>query len=98
MERASRFRAACPEFVRMIRQFEMNYVFRAAEGFAKTSSHFEVIKEEARNSYDDGRYGFTVVACRSRSQAAEKMAEYEARTGGSAVLIQSLRAIYSTSL
>ena len=93
-ERAGRFRAACPEFVRMIRQFDMNYVFRAAEGFAKTSSHFDVIQEEARTSSWDGRHGFTVVACRSRSQAAEKMKEYKDRTGGSAVLIQSLRAIY----
>ena len=94
VERAGRFRAACPESVRMIRQFDMNYVLRAAEGFAKTSSHFDVIREEARTSSWDGRHGFTVVACRSRSQSAEKMAEYKARTGGSAVLIQSLRAIY----
>lgn len=73
-------------------QFSLNcdWVVMSTEGIGKTTALMEDMAARAMSlTLDNGRMQFSVFACRSLDQAKAKAAEAMARTGLSAVVIQS---------
>jgi hypothetical protein len=96
--RINNLRQALPEVVERLRSFSGNYLLQLPEGIAKSTAHFGILNGEAvYTAIERGAIGFqsfTAFASRSAQQAAEKAKEYEALTGGDAVVITPLRRAY----